>query len=84
MTDQPDNQPARPVRGIGSIIAALMLGMVGLLFLLASACFGVLGIASFTSPSNRELSPWLLLVAVVCSLVVYRIGRSVIRILKQR
>lgn len=84
MTEPEINQPASPVRGIGSIIAALILIMAGLLFLLGSACFGYLGITLSSDKSYRDLTPFLLIASGVCALFFYGVVRGLIKMLKKR
>ena len=84
MTEPEGNQPASPVRGIGSIIAALILIVVGLLFLLATACFGYLGITLSSDKSYRDLAPFLLIGSGVCALIFYGVVRGLIKMLKKR
>lgn len=83
MTEPDNNQPASPVRGIGSIFAALILIVVGLGFLLATACFGYFGIALLSSPSNRELGFMAIIAAIACGALLFGIVRGLIKMLKK-
>lgn len=82
MAEPDDNRPASPVRGIGSIFAALILIVVGLVFLLATACFGYFGIALLSSPSNRELAFLAIIAAIVCGAILFGVVRGLIKMLK--
>ena len=66
------------------IIAALILIVVGLLFLLATACFGYLGITLSSDKSYRDLAPFLLIGSGVCALIFYGVVRGLIKMLKKR
>ena len=65
------------------MLSTLILIVVGLLFLLATACFGYLGITLSSDKSYRDLAPFLLIGSGVCALIFYGVVRGLIKMLKK-
>jgi hypothetical protein len=85
MTTGESDSKKSVVRGIGSILAALLLCAVGSIFLLATACFGYFGLGSmFAGSKNFDLGVMLLIGALTCGLIATVSIRGLIRILRNR